>query len=116
MTDCIFLQGLRVRTIIGVYPHEREKAQEIVLHITLFTDLHHVAATDDLAGGVDYAAVAERVRAHVEAARRFTVEALAEDVARLCLDVEGVARVRVRVEKPGAVPGVDAVGVEIERP
>jgi dihydroneopterin aldolase len=43
------------------------------------------------------------------------VEALAADVARLCLEEAGVMKVRVRVEKPGAVRFAESVGVEIER-
>ena len=59
--------------------------------------------------------VAKKVRAHAETARRLTVEALAADLTQLCLEVPGVARVRVRVEKPGAVRFSRSVGVEIER-
>jgi len=44
-----------------------------------------------------------------------TVEALATDLAQLCLEVARVAKVRVRVEKPGAVRFSRSVGVEIER-
>jgi dihydroneopterin aldolase len=43
------------------------------------------------------------------------VEALAADLARLCLETRGVEKVRVRVEKPGAVRFSRSVGVEIER-
>jgi len=55
------------------------------------------------------------VLAHAETAQRLTVEALAADLARLCLDELGVQKVRVRVEKPGAVRFSRSVGVEIER-
>ena len=44
-----------------------------------------------------------------------TVEALAADLAQLCLEVPRVEKVRVRVEKPGAVRFSRSVGVEIER-
>jgi dihydroneopterin aldolase len=44
-----------------------------------------------------------------------TVEALAEDLARICLEEHGVKRALVRVEKPGAVRFTRSVGVEIER-
>ena len=42
-------------------------------------------------------------------------QALAADLARLCLEEAGVVKVRVRVEKPGAVRFSKSVGVEIER-
>ena len=71
--------------------------------------------TDDLTLGVDYSVLATYIRNLVETSHRLTVEALAEDIANLCLRQAGIRKVSVRVEKPGAVEGVASVGVEIER-
>jgi len=46
---------------------------------------------------------------------RGLAEALAADIARLCLEEPGVAGVRMRVAKPGALRFARSVGVEIER-
>ena len=81
----------------------------------LFTDLRKIGESDDIQDGVNYRTVAKRILAHAEKAGRFTVEALAEDLASLCLKETGVQKVRVRVEKPGAVRFSRSVGVEIER-
>ena len=62
-----------------------------------------------------YRTAAKRVFAYTEKAARYTVEALASDIARLCLEDPKVVKVRVRVEKPGAVRFSRSVGVEIER-
>ncbi len=43
------------------------------------------------------------------------MEALAEDIAQLCLEEPHAQKVLVRVEKPGAVRFAESVGVEIER-
>jgi dihydroneopterin aldolase len=43
------------------------------------------------------------------------VEALANDLADLCLQVKNVHKVMIRVEKPGAVRFAESVGVEVER-
>jgi dihydroneopterin aldolase len=43
------------------------------------------------------------------------VEALAHDLANICLEDQKVNKVIVRVEKPGAVRFASSVGVEIER-
>jgi dihydroneopterin aldolase len=55
------------------------------------------------------------LQAHTETAARLTVEALANDLAKICLDLPLVKKVIVRVEKPGAVRFAKSVGVEIER-
>lgn len=113
--DKIIIKDLRVTGIIGIYKHERTTPQEILINIELFTDIHKAAQTDDIADCVDYEKVTNKVKAHTETSRRLTVEALAEDIARLCLETPGVQRVNVRVEKTQAIAFTGSVGVEIER-
>lgn len=113
--DKIIIEDLCVQGILGIHPHERQMPQKICISIIAYTDISHAAQTDDIAHCVDYAALAEQVKAHVQSAARFTVEALAEDIARLCLQHKGVKKVRVRVEKPQAVALAASVGVEITR-
>ena len=113
--DKVFINDLSARGIIGVNAWEREHAQEIVINLVLFTDLKRPGKTDDIADCVNYQTVAEKVLAHAGTAGRYTVEALAADIARIALGEPGVTSVRVRVEKPGAVDFSRSVGVEIER-
>jgi FolB domain-containing protein len=113
--DQVLINNLRCRGIIGINPDEREKTQEILLNIVLFADLRKSGVSDDIADCVNYRTIAKKLQAHAESAARFTVEALAADLAKLCLAEPGVIKVRVRVEKPGAVRFAESVGVEIER-
>ena len=113
--DQIFITDLLARGIIGVNAEERQKPQEILINLVLFVDTHKAGASDNLEDSVNYRTIARRALAHAETAARQTVEALAADLARLCLEENGVEKVRVRVEKPGAVRFSRSVGVEIER-
>ena len=113
--DQVFITDLSVRGIIGVNDWEREKPQEILINIILFTDLRKAGESDNITDSVNYRSVAKKVQAHAETAKRLTVEALAADLAHLCLQEPGVESVRVKVEKPGAVRFSRSVGVEIER-
>jgi len=113
--DQVFIKDLVARGVIGVNAWEREVLQEIRINLVLFCDLRQAGASDQLGEGVNYRTVAKKVLDHAGHAQRFTVEALAADLARLCLEEPGVERVRVRVEKPGAVRFAASVGVEIER-
>ena len=113
--DKIFITDLVARGIIGINDWEREKPQEIKINIVLYSDVRKAGESDDLSESVNYRTVAKLVMAHAESAGRLTVEALATDVARLCLEQPGVLKVQVRVEKPGAVRFSGGVGVEIER-
>jgi len=113
--DKVFIKDLLVRGIIGLNDWEREKPQDILINIVLFTDIKQAGETDDIQHSVNYRTIAKKSIAHAEMAARFTVEALAEDIAKLCLEEPNVVKARVRVEKPGAVRFAESVGVEIER-
>ena len=113
--DQVFITNLVTRAIIGIYDSEREKPQEIRINIILFSEQSKAGKSDDIQDCINYSTVAKKVIAYAETARRFTVEALATDLALLCLKEARVMKVRVRVEKPGAVRFTKSVGVEIER-
>jgi FolB domain-containing protein len=113
--DRIFITDLVARGIIGISETERQKPQEILINLELFVNTHTAGKSDSLEDSVNYRTIAKRVLGHAETAARQTVEALAADLAHLCLEEAGVERVRVRVEKPGAVRFSRSVGVEIER-
>jgi FolB domain-containing protein len=113
--DKIIIKDLVVRGIIGINDWEREHPQEILINLTIYSDTRRAAQSDDVKDSVNYRTLAKLAQAHAETANRFTVEALANDLAVICLAQEGVQKVQVRVEKPGAVRFSASVGVEIER-
>lgn len=113
--DKVMIKNLVARGIIGLNDWEREKPQEILINITVYTDIRKAGETDDIAASVNYRTLAKKAQHHAETAERLTVEALAEDIAGLCLAEPNVKKVSVRVEKPGAVRFAESVGVEIER-
>jgi FolB domain-containing protein len=113
--DKVIIRDLLARGILGVNDWEREKPQDILINIVVFTDTRGAAKTDDLSDCVDYRNLAQKARSHAETAGRFTVEALANDLAGICLEDPNVRRAVVRVEKPGAVRFSASVGVEVER-
>ena len=113
--DKVIIKDLVARGIIGINDWEREKVQDIVINIVAWVDTRNAGKSDRLEDCVDYRALAKKARAHAETAARHTVEALANDLAALCLQDAAISRVVVRVEKPGAVRFSASVGVEVER-
>jgi len=113
--DKVIIKNLLARGIIGVNDWERKRAQNILINITLFTDTSRAAETDKINDCVNYSTMSKKVFMHAESANRETVEALANDLAKICLEEKSVQKVIVRVEKPGAVRFAESVGVEIER-
>ena len=113
--DIIYLNDLRIETVIGVYDWERRTRQTVVFDIEMGTDIGKAAATDAIESTLDYKAVAKRVMAFVGESQFQLVETLAERVAGLILEEFDVPWVRLRLNKQGAVRGVRDVGVVIER-
>lgn len=113
--DKIFINQLLVRGIIGINDDEREKPQDILISIELFLDLHKAGQTDDIAHSINYRHVVNKVMKHAEIIGRYTVEALAEDIAGICLEFQDVTKTIVRIEKPAAARFADSIGIEIER-
>lgn len=113
--DLIEIRDLLLHGILGINPEEREKKQDILVNLTLYVDLRPAGMTDNIADTANYRTITKHVIEHVESVKRFTIEALATDIAHMCLEDPRVARARVRVEKPGALRFARSVGVELER-
>ena len=111
----VLLRDLAVLTTVGVSARERRAPRVLLFDIDI--DLAHSRAgvSDRVADTVDYAVVAERIRARLGVDSFRLLERIAECVADLLIDEFGAARAKVTVCKTGVLTDVGAVGVRIER-
>ena len=113
--DIVYIHGLRVEAVIGVFDWEREVRQTLVIDLDMARDTAAAAASDALRDALDYAAVARRVTELVQGNRAQLLESLAETLAAALLTEFALPWLRLRLAKPGAVPDTSGVGVVIER-
>ncbi|WP_341937673.1 dihydroneopterin aldolase [Marinimicrobium sp. C2-29] len=113
--DIVYIRDLQVNTIIGIYDWEREVRQTISLDLEMASDIRRAAETDDIQYALNYKAVSKRLIAYLEKRDAQLVEALAEEVATIVREEFGVAWVKLRLSKPGALRGARDVGLIIER-
>ena len=113
--DKIFLRGLKVEAVIGIWEWERRIGQTVSIDLEMATDARVAAAGDSVESTLNYRDVAKRVQALVADSRFQLVESLAESLARLIVKEFDVAWARVSVAKPGAIRNAREVGVVIER-
>lgn len=113
--DIIFLNDLKIETIIGIYDWERDTRQTISLDLEMAADIRKAAQTDDIDNTLNYKAVAKRLIAFVEASEFLLVERLAEECAQIILNEFNVPWVRLKLNKGEAVTGASGVGIIIER-
>ncbi len=113
--DNIYIRDLNFFCVIGVNDWERKTKQTIKIDLDLEVDLHEAGKYDDLNLTVNYENIRDQIENIVSQSHHFLIEALAEDIAALCLAESRVTAVRVRVEKPGVLKNARTVGVEIYR-
>ncbi len=113
--DIIYLDDLRIETIIGIYDWERQIKQVVSLDLEMATDIGKAAASDAIEDTLNYKAVAKRLINFVGESEFQLVETLAERITDIVLNEFNVPWLRLRLNKKGAIRGAHGVGVIIER-
>lgn len=113
--DKVFIRGLKVETIIGVFDWEKQVSQPLIFDLTMDWDITQAAATDDLDFALNYAAVSDRVIDFVQGNQYDLLERLLVQLADTLRSEFSIPKIKIRVEKPAVVPDAVAVGLEIER-
>ncbi|MFI3156882.1 MAG: dihydroneopterin aldolase [Methylococcaceae bacterium] len=113
--DIIFLGGLEIETIIGIYDWERVTKQTVILDIEMAFDIQKAAETDDIQYALDYKTVSHRIISFVEASQFFLVEKLISAIADIIRNEFNVPWVKITLNKKGAIRAASDVGIVIER-
>lgn len=113
--DIIFLGGLEIETVIGIYEWERTIKQKIILDIEMGFDIRKAAASDDIAYTLDYKTISDRLINFVENSQYFLVETLIEEIAGILRREFAIPWVKVTLNKKGAISRARDVGIIIER-
>ncbi len=113
--DTVFINGIRVSTTIGVYDHERNIIQDLIIDLELGCDTRQAGASDRFEDALDYDAISRRTLEFVQSTNYYLLEAVAEALANLLLAEFDIQEISIRITKPGAVAIADAVGIRITR-
>lgn len=113
--DRIFIRDLALRCIIGLYPEERTNKQDVIINVTMETDLSAAGQSDDLNDTVDYKAIKLEILDFVENSSFNLIESLAEGIAAICLKDSKIQSATVTIDKPGALRFCRSVAVEVTR-
>lgn len=113
--DIVFIEALKIDTVIGVYDWEKTIEQTLQFDIEMRTDISQAAQIDDLSKTVDYAVVSNDIVKLVKQNQVELIETVAEKVAAKILADYPVQSCKIKLRKLGAVPNTVSVGVLIER-
>jgi dihydroneopterin aldolase len=115
MMDKVFLRGLKIDTVIGIYGWERRVRQTLIFDLEMSADVAKAAKTDKIEDALNYKSIAKRLQQYVGESEFELIETLAEECARIIREEFNVAWVKLTLNKKGAVRGATDVGVIIER-
>ncbi len=113
--DKIFIRGLTVETLIGLHAWEQRTPRPLIFDLELGTDIREAASSDNVRDAIDYQAVSEAVAKFTQENPVGLLETLAERLSRQLFRQFPILSLKLSINKPGAVAGVKAMGVEIDR-
>lgn len=111
----VFMRDLEIVASVGVFEHEKRYEQRILVSADLTVCDNYDGVSDRLRDVLDYGALVEGITLLIQSGHFNLIETLAERIAQHCLADARVDSVRVRIEKPEAMPSCRSVGIEIER-
>ena len=115
MADFLFVNDLRVTTVLAAPEWERAFKQTISIDLEFTTDLSRCVKSDQLADTINYQEMCAKLVTFVEASQFYLIEALAEACATLLLQEFAITWVRIRISKFQVVAQSTSAGVVIER-
>jgi dihydroneopterin aldolase len=111
----IYISGLCVPTLIGVYDWERERLTELIIDVEIDANLERAMHTDDVADTIDYAKVAECIVEVGKTSRFELLEALGGAIMRAVLQQFPVHAIAVKIVKPNILPNANTVAVALSQ-
>ena len=107
--------NLCVNTEVGISPHELGKLQELNITIRLRTSIKKAGETDRVEDSINNKIITKEVLFHVENKKYNLIEAVATDVARICVVRHGVSSVKVIIAESNPLCFAKGSSVTIER-
>lgn len=113
--DKIFLNDLKIDTIIGIYDWERETLQTLSFDLEMDWDIRKAASSDQIDDTLDYGTIAQTIVSFVETSSYQLIETLAEDLCALLLKDFPIPKIKLTLSKPVALHGQNTAKIVIER-
>ncbi|MDO4643589.1 MAG: dihydroneopterin aldolase [Cardiobacteriaceae bacterium] len=115
MQDIIYIHAIKVRTVIGILPHERIMKQTLIINCELGTDTRIAGNTDNIEQALDYAAICDFIIRFADKSHYGLIEAFAENLVTDLFAHFPAKSIQLDVQKPGALEATRHVGLRIYR-
>lgn len=109
----IFLDSVEVPLKIGIYEHEQNTPQRVVVDVELFADPDTYLKTVNLETIIDYAVVYNAIKSWAEREQVQLIEDYLKELVGLCFDFSAVTACRVAIKKADVFGSEQGAGVEL---
>ncbi|MEN8624854.1 dihydroneopterin aldolase [Psychrobacter proteolyticus] len=114
-SDVVFIKGLKIEAVIGVFDWERAITQPLLIDIALETDISRAAVSDDVSDALSYKEVCDDVSEWCKEIQAKLLEHLAGQISDKIFAKYDCQKITLSIAKPTAIAQADAVGVQITR-
>ena len=109
----IFLDSVEIPLKIGIFEHEQNVAQRVVVDAELYADPATYLREVNLDTIIDYGLVYERIQSWAERPQVQLIEDYLKELTALCFDFENVIACKVSIKKADVFGQDQGAGVEL---
>ncbi len=110
----MYLNKIRIETILGVYESEKHK-RIFEVSLELDFDAGQSAVTDDISDTFDYGELEAKIVSHVSSQDYNLIERLNKDILDIALSFGKINSCRVKTEKKACTPCSESIAIESYR-
>ncbi len=109
----IFLDSVEVPLKIGIFPHEQDVPQRVVVDVELFADPDTYLQTVNLDTIIDYGKVYGAIKSWADRPQVQLIEDYLKELMALCFEFDAVTACRLAIKKADVFGENQGAGVEL---
>ena len=109
----VLIKDFIIYEIIGIHQKEKENKQKIIFNIVIDVNQNIYPDENNLSSIVDYEKITNKLKKLAKNKKYNFLESLAEDSFNEIFADKRINSVKIKIEKPDAIPNAKSVGVEV---
>ena len=109
----VLIKDFIIHEIIGIHKHEKINKQKIIFNIIIDVNQDTLPDENNLSSIVDYEIIVNKLEKLARNKKYNFLESLAEDSFKEIFADRRINSVKIKIEKPDAIPNAKSVGIEV---
>ena len=109
----VLIKDFIIHEIIGIHKHEKINKQKIIFNIIIDVNQDTLPDENNLSSIVDYEIIVNKLEKLARNKKYNFLESLVEDSFKEIFEDKRINSVKIKIEKPDAIPNAKSVGIEV---